>query len=129
MVAPLQSNYSIRKGIYRDLYNEIDSDNKKKSEIFKKDKPRGIYAQLYKQLEREYSFKSQRDEQQVPLHILIVGTMQKMINHVFSKVSYFFSGVGAEIKPLLLAVLVAKKPINNYIDNNINYSNQGYHND
>lgn len=57
MVAPLHSNYSNRKGIYKDLYREIDSDNKKRTkeeEISKTRKPsKGIYADLYRQIEED----------------------------------------------------------------------------
>ena len=50
MVAPIYSN---RKGIYKDLYRQLDADNKKK-EASQAPKPkRGIYVDLYRQFEED----------------------------------------------------------------------------
>lgn len=125
MVAPLQSNCSNRKGIYRDLYREIDSDNKKK-DASKARKPRkGIYVEFYEQIE----FKNNEcNNNQNNLYGL---AFKKLINDITSKASYFFSCVAGEARMLILALIVAKKPINSYIENNLGtYSSQGiYYND
>jgi len=62
------------------------------------------------------------------LHIL---ALRKLVRDVFSRLSYVFSAATGELKMLIIACLVAKKPINNYIENNLSdYSKQGiYYND
>lgn len=55
MVAPIHSEYSNKKGIYKDLYREIEADNKKKSiaaSLATRPK-KGIYAKLYRQIEED----------------------------------------------------------------------------
>lgn len=61
MVAPIYSN---RKGIYKDLYREIDADNKKKEASQVKKQPKGIYKDLYRQLDenKSVSFKVKQKE-------------------------------------------------------------------
>lgn len=113
MVAPLHSTYSSRKGIYRDLYREIDSDNKKKDASQVRKPRRGIYVELYKQI--NFRNREQRNDQS-NLYLL---AFKKFINDTLSKVSYFFSPASLEVKPLIVACMVAKKPINDYIENNV----------
>lgn len=61
------SIYSNKKGIYKDLYREIDADNKKKKkeeEAYLAQRPKkGIYVDLYRQLEQDkaVSFKSNEE--------------------------------------------------------------------
>lgn len=122
MVAPIYSN---RKGIYKDLYREIDSDNKKQDASLARKPRKGIYVELYKQIE----FKNnERKNSQNNLYGL---AFKKLINDITSKASYFFSCAAGEVRMLIIAVLVAKKPINSYIENNLGtYSSQGiYYND
>lgn len=114
MVAPIYSN---RKGIYKDLYREIDSDNKKKR--FDMDsnvrRPRkGIYVELYKQIDFKNS--EQRSDQ----NNLYLLAFKKFVKNTLSRVTYFFSSASLEMKPLIVACMVAKKPINDYIENNWN---------
>lgn len=47
------SIYSNKKGIYQDLYREIDAKNKKKETSQIKRQPRGIYKDLYRTIESE----------------------------------------------------------------------------
>lgn len=124
MVAPIYSN---RKGIYKDLYREIDADNKKKkSDIdsnVKKNK-KGIYVELYRQIE----FKN--NESKNDSNNLYALAFKKLVKDIFSNISYFFSSASIEIKPLILACMVAKKPINDYIGNSLHNINTGlYYND
>lgn len=110
MVAPIYSN---RKGIYKDLYREIDSDNKKK-EVSKARKPRkGIYVEMYKQIE------FRNNESNNNPNNLYALAFKTLINDLVSKVSYFFSSAAGEIKMIIVALMVAKKPINSYIENNL----------
>lgn len=124
MVAPIYSN---RKGIYRDLYREIDADNNKKKlekDTSQAQKPRkGIYVELYKHIE----FKNNdHKNNQNNLYIL---TLKKFVADISSRIVYFFSVATGEIKMLILALMVAKKPINSYIENNLQtYSSQGIYN-
>lgn len=118
MVAPIYSN---KKGIYRDLYREIDSDNKKKKATWNNSKksPKGIYKELYKQIALEkIAFKNSKEDRKGNLFQF----MQKKINFAFSKISYFFSCSRGEIKLLLIAFIFAKKPISSYIENNVQNS-------
>jgi hypothetical protein len=113
MVAPINSDYSNRKGIYKDLYREIDSDNKKKDASQARRPRKGIYIELYKQIE----FKNnERKNSQNNLYGL---AFKKLINDITSKASYFFSCAAGEAKMLIVACMVAKKPINSYIENNL----------
>lgn len=112
MVASLQSDYSNRKGIYKDLYREIDSDNQKR-DASQTIKPRkGIYVEMYKQIE----FKN--NESKKNSNGLYALAFKKLIKDFFSKISFFFSSASREIKMLIVACMVAKKPINSYIENN-----------
>lgn len=122
MVAPLQSDYSSRKGIYKNLYREIDSDNKKKKSELDSSVRRpkkGIYIELYKQID----FKNH--EKQSDQNNLYLLAFKKFIKDTLSRVSYFFSPASLEVKPLIVACMVAKKPINDYIENNIQNSDIG----
>lgn len=127
MVAPLHSNYSSRKGIYKDLYKEIDSDNKKKKSDIDSNarRPRkGIYVELYKQI--DFKNREQRSDQS-NLYLL---AFKKFVKDTLSRVSYFFSPASLEIKPLIVACMVAKKPIDSYIENNVQTSAIGlYYNE
>lgn len=123
MVAPIYSN---RKGIYKDLYREIDADNKKKkpdidSNIRRPKK--GIYVELYRQIE----FKN-NDNNSRPNNLYTLA-LKQLIKDILSQSSRYFSKVTSEIKFLIAALMVAKKPINNYIESDINYSNLGCYND
>lgn len=125
MVAPLQSDYSNRKGIYKNLYREIDSNNKKKEFSQEKRSKKGIYVELYKQI--GFKNREQRNDQ----NNLYLLAFKKFVKDTLSKVSYFFSPASPEVKPLIVACIVAKKPINSYIENNLGiYSSQGiYYNE
>lgn len=112
MVAPLQSNYSNKKGIYSDLYREIDADNKKKDASAARKPRKGIYVQLYKQIE----FKN--NERKNDSNNLYVLAFKELIKDIFSRISYCFSSASREVKMLIVACMVAKKPINSYIENN-----------
>lgn len=121
MVSPVFSN---RKGIYKDLYREIDSDkNKKAQEESQQRKRKGIYVELYKHIENRYLdksvFKELEEKQRKSLYANIIQAIQKIADVALSKASYCVSSAGAEVKMLFLACLVAKKPVNSYIDNNI----------
>lgn len=114
MVAPIYPN---KKGIYQDLYREIDSDNKKKIKESEKRTPKGIYKNLYAQIKNEkIAFRDNKDEK-----INIFQNIQKFLNFVFSKASYIFSSANAELKMLILTFMFAKKPINNYIEDRLDY--------
>jgi len=124
MVASIQTNYSNKKGIYRDLYREIDSDKKKKklenesSQIRKPKK--GIYVEIYKQIE----FKN--DNSRKDNNNLYILAFKKLVKDISSKIAYFFSAATGVLKMFIVALLVAKKPINNYIENNLpTYDNEG----
>lgn len=123
MVAPINSN---RKGIYRDLYREIDADNKKNQII----RPRkGIYVNLYNQIENDRSMASKGNLKNEGLNFLysqFTQIIQNITNVILSKLSYFFLFAKGYAKILLLVLTVSKKPIKNYIESNIQvYSNQG----
>lgn len=116
MVAPIYPN---KKGIYQDLYREIDSDNKKKANDSEKRTPKGIYKNLYAQIENEkIAFRDNNDQK-----ISVFQNIQKFLNFAFSKASYIFSSVNSEIKMLILTFMVANRPINDYIENNMQSSN------
>jgi len=122
MVAPIYSN---RKGIYKDLYREIDADNKKKEASLARKPRKGIYRELYRQIE----FKnSEHTNNQNNLYML---TFKKMFIDISSTVSYFCTAATGGFKMILVAFMVAKKPINSYIESNFEtYSDQGiYYND
>jgi len=130
MVAPIQSNYSNRRGIYKDLYRELDSDNKKKVASQARKPRKGIYVSLYHQLEKDrqsISFKKDEEERNILL-IQFAKVVKKVISNILSKITYFFSAVAGEFKLLALAFVFAKKPINNYIEQNLPvYDNEGIH--
>lgn len=125
MVAPIYSN---KKGIYKDLYREIDTDRKKQTEDSAKKPPKGIYANLYNQFEIEKNAFKNNQKKDKKSFIL---TLQKKLDYVFSKIYYLIPSARSEIKMLILTLMIAKKPINSYIENNLQaYSNQGnYYND
>jgi hypothetical protein len=117
MVAPIHSN---RKGIYRDLYRELDSDNRK-NEAAKIKKPRkGIYVNLYNHIENRginVPFKDNIELEKIQIGLF--QAVQKSINFIASKISYLFLAAANQFKLLLVAFVVAKKPINSYIENNL----------
>lgn len=114
MVAPIHTN---KRGIYKDLYKEIESNNKKKEASQVKKPRKGIYIELYKQIE----FKN-NDSREKPNNLYILA-LKKFIDDLCSKILNFISSATGEVKMLLLAFVVAKKPIGNYIENNLdNYS-------
>jgi len=119
MVAPIYTN---RKGIYKDLYREIDANNKRRleKESFQSKKPnKGIYVALYRQLEDDkQKLALKNNERKNSPNNLYILAFKKFINDVSSKVSYFLSSTTGEVKMLIVALIVAKKPINSYIENN-----------
>lgn len=119
MVAPIHAN---KRGIYKDLYREIDADNKKR-EISQAKKPnKGIYIGLYKQFEHDKNMAlkgSQKDKEKISVYVRLIQIIQKCINFILSKVSYFCSAATSEVKMLILAFMVTKKPLNNYIENKL----------
>lgn len=120
MVAPIYAN---KKGIYKNLYMEIDTDNKKRESSRVRRQPKGIYKNLYSQITE---FEGKDKNQENSLYFRFTRSTQKSFRAYISRMSYFFSSASSTIKMLILACLIAKKPINSYIRNNINYSNQGY---
>lgn len=123
---------SDKKGIYKDLYRTIETDNQKEKNIQKQRK--GIYANLYRQFEEDkqnISFKRIKKKNE-KLSLLVI--FNKVINQVYPKVSYIFSHAAGNIKILILTFMVVKKPIINYIENKLPVyqiqKNQGfYYND
>lgn len=121
MVAPLQSDYSNKKGIYKNLYIEINSENKKKDTYQARKPKKGIYVELYKHIE----FKN-NDNNRKPNNLYALA-LRQFIKDILSQSSRCFSAVKSEIKMLIIACMVAKKPINSYIESNIqntNYTSQ-----
>lgn len=123
--------YTNRKGIYKDLYRTLDYEKKQDPKPAEREH-RGIYINLYRQFEDDKSnvfFKcNKRKEKKLKFLIII----KKIIDSSLSRVTYFFSSTASEIKLLIIACIVAKKPINNYIENNLPiYQNQnlGLYND
>lgn len=121
----VQAIHSNKKGIYKNLYLEIESENKKKAqENSRKRSPKGIYKDLYTHLDNKY-FTGNEDQKRKSLSSQVAQHLQKGFNTLTSRFSYFFSIAGSELKMLMLAFFVAKKPVSNYIENNLNtYSNQ-----
>lgn len=128
--------YTDKKGIYRDLYRTLYSENKQ--EKTEKRQPKGIYANLYRQLKEEEKSailsqvkfcgnKNRKNNKKINFLLSIKNTF----NMFLSKISYVFSIAAVELKFLVLAFMVAKKPINSYIKNTLpDNSNQGnYYND
>lgn len=109
MVAPIYSN---RKGIYKDLYKEIDSDNKKKEASQIKKRPKGIYIEMYKQI----GFKN--NDGKTNKNDLYILAFKKFIKDILSRTSRFFSVATSDIKMLIIACMIVKTPINNYIEKN-----------
>lgn len=120
MVAPVYAN---KKGIYKNLYMEIDTDNKKRESSQVRRQPKGIYKNLYRQITE---FEGKDKNQENSLYSRFTSSTQKSFRAYMSRISYFFSSANSTLKMLILACLIAKKPVSNYIENNINYSNQGY---
>jgi len=110
MVAPIYSN---KKGIYRDLYREIDSDNKKMDASQIRRPKKGIYVELYKQIVFQ---NNDGEKNQKNVYLL---ASKKLVKDLFSRISYFFSFATGEAKMLIVACMVVKKPINSYIENNL----------
>lgn len=125
MVAPI---YAHKKGIYKNLYLEIDSENNKKAkENAYKRNPKGIYRDLYTHLDNKY-FTGNEDQQRKSLYSQVVQHLQTGFSTLTARFSYFFSIAGSELKMLMLAFFVATKPVGNYIENNLDtYSNQENH--
>lgn len=121
----VQAIHSNKKGIYKNLYLEIESENKKKAqENARKRSPKGIYKDLYTHLDNKY-FTGNEDQKRKSLYSEFFQHLQKGFSTLTSRFSYFFSIAGSELKMLMLAFFVAKKPVSNYIENNLNtYSNQ-----
>lgn len=114
----VQAIYTNRKGIYRDLYRTLEAENEQNKPQERRHK--GIYANLYRQIEEDKHiifFKSNKERNE-KLNYLI--TFKKIFNQFLSKASYLCSSAANEIKVLVIAVMVAKKPISNYVENNIN---------
>jgi hypothetical protein len=114
MVAPIYSN---KKGIYKNLYSQIDSDNKKtKAETCSNRRPKGIYRDLYQHI---LGFEGKETNNNAKENMNIIQSVQRTIRLYFSKMSYFFSSASSSLKMLILACLIVIKPVNNYIENNI----------
>ena len=109
----VQAIYTNRKGIYKDLYREIDSNNKKKESSQVKRPPKGIYRNLYKHIE---GFKGKEDKQRSPLYFGFLPAIQKSFSFAFSRASSIFSSARSEIKMLIVACLIAKKPVSKYVE-------------
>jgi len=120
--------YIDRKGIYKDLYRTIGAENNQ--EIPAQRQRKGIYANLYRQIEQDknedcrvfpknsnVSFKGNTSNENYKITALT--TIQNAINFVLSRVSSFFTSAASEFKFLILACMIAKKPINSYIENSI----------
>lgn len=126
MVRPI---YSDKKGIYKDLYRTINSDNQQQEKPVKRQR-KGIYANLYRQFyddARGVNFRNNKEEGNSN-KILIIQVFKNTIKNLLSKISFFFSAVATELKLIAFAFVVAKKPIDNYIENNLSdYQYQGNH--
>lgn len=118
MVAPIYEN---KKGIYRDLYREINSENQKKKADSQKQSPKGIYKNLYINIraENKFTFGNKKKKQKDSLYNRFIKKMQGFIKFIISKISYCLSSASIEEKPLIIAYMFAKQPINNYIENSI----------
>lgn len=106
--------YSDKKGIYRDLYRTINADNQKEKNI--KRQRKGIYVNLYIQIEddkQNISFKNNRKEKR-KLSFLIA--FHKIINQISPRIPYVFSSTTHGLKVLTFSCMVAKQPINYYIE-------------
>jgi hypothetical protein len=116
------SIYSNKKGIYQDLYREIDAENKKKTASQAQKPRKGIYVEMYKQIE----FKN--NDNQNNSNNLYALAFNKLIKDISSRVTYCFSTATNRIKMLIVICMVANKPINSYIENNLQtYQNQQTH--
>lgn len=104
---------SDKKGIYIDLYNAIEADNKNDKNIQRQRK--GIYVNLYRQLKEETAISFKRKKEKKRWSLLII--FNKGINQVLSKASYFFSSVTRGFKVLIFTCMVVRRPIKNYIEN------------
>lgn len=88
----VSSIYSNKKGIYQDLYREIDAENKKKETSQIKRHPKGIYKDLYRTLETEKtSFKASEKKKD-----------KKSIWHTYPlKICAYSNDVGEAIRPVI----------------------------
>lgn len=119
MVAPIYSN---KKGIYKDLYREIDSDNKNKELSQAKKARKGIYTELYKQIQFE------NNENPPETNNLYALAFKKFIKDLSSQALRCYTAATIEFKFLIVALIVAKKPINDYIEYSMQNSNVGLYN-
>lgn len=121
----VSSIYSNKKGIYKDLYRNIDSENKKQEKTIKRQR-KGIYANLYRQFEDDANGVIQFRNKEREDKLSRVKIIQNAINNFISKLSFFSSVVAREFKLFILATILVNKPINSYIKNNLYaHSNQG----
>lgn len=89
-------NYSNRKGIYKDLYREIDTDNKKKEASQAKKPNKGIYVGLYRQLEddkKTINFEHSRQEEK--------AKKEDVFHKYPLKALMYSNNIGEAIKPLV----------------------------
>lgn len=96
MVTPIYTN---RKGIYKDLYREIDADNKKREKAKAKKLNKGIYVDLYRQLENDkkaINFEHSRKPE---------TAKEEDVFHKYPlKALIYSNNVGESIKPLIGAL-------------------------
>lgn len=113
MVKPISSD---KKGIYIDLYRTLEAE---RDEKYPERKRKGIYANLYRQFEEDKKnvslyWTGEKKEKISPLIVF-----KNAFNRTVSKMSSFSSYAAGEFKILMLACMVAKKPINNYIESRL----------
>lgn len=120
--------YTDKRGIYKDLYRTIDSENKKEKPV--KRQRKGIYTNLYMRLEEEKrgisqqvsSFKGNNRKDKARISLFVA--FKNFVNVILSKASYFVAATAGEIKVIILAFLLVKKPINSYIENSLETSQE-----
>lgn len=94
----VNSIYSDKKGIYKDLYRTLDSDKQKENAIQSSRQRKGIYKNLYRQLEEDkITFKQKRQAEN--------DEFQKL-NSLPLKTFAYTSNVGEALRPILSALLV-----------------------
>ncbi len=129
MVSPVYLN---KTGIYKDLYRQIDSDNKNResSEVSYKRRPRGIYADLYKQFEND---NNQKHNQNNIVFVKLLQFIASIFDFIALKSSVFFSSAKTSVKMLILGCVSFQKPIHSYVTNYAQSyypkPNKGYNNE
>lgn len=115
MVAPIYDN---KKGIYRNLYREIDAENKRRETFQARGPKKGIYRELYRQLEYDKLNMSLKENKQIRER-KICKSLLNIVNQSFSKLSYLLSSVTGKVKMLIVTCMFIKKPVSKYVENTL----------